>query len=269
MKIEKISDNQFRCILSREDLQDRHIKLSELAYGSQKARDFFQDIVLQANKEYGFEPSDEPLMIEAIPLPDETMMLLVTKVENPEELDPHFSNFTPDRDEESEQENDSASNPFAESVLDVFTQLGNSILGKLLGKNTDEALPEKQETKRKKKASGEARREKHSQEEALPEAEVQIARERAFRFPTLERAAEYSRTVRNRYHGSSVLYRNPADRCYYLVLYSEGADVEEYNIACNIACEYGTMLDKALTGLYEEHYSKVLPENALEVLTEV
>ena len=31
MKIEKINDNQIRCTLSKEDLADRNIKLSELA----------------------------------------------------------------------------------------------------------------------------------------------------------------------------------------------------------------------------------------------
>ena len=38
MKIEKVNENQIRCILSKEDLADRQIKLSELAYGSEKAK---------------------------------------------------------------------------------------------------------------------------------------------------------------------------------------------------------------------------------------
>ena len=33
MKIEKVNDNQIRCTLTRADLDDRHLKLSELAYG--------------------------------------------------------------------------------------------------------------------------------------------------------------------------------------------------------------------------------------------
>lgn len=37
MKIEKVSDNQIRCTLTREDLAERQIKLSELAYGTEKA----------------------------------------------------------------------------------------------------------------------------------------------------------------------------------------------------------------------------------------
>ena len=35
MKIERINDNQIRCTLTKKDLADRQIKLSELAYGTE------------------------------------------------------------------------------------------------------------------------------------------------------------------------------------------------------------------------------------------
>ena len=38
MKIEKINDNQIRCTLDRSDLLSREIKISELAYGTEKAK---------------------------------------------------------------------------------------------------------------------------------------------------------------------------------------------------------------------------------------
>ena len=44
MKIEKISDKQIRCTLTREDLASRELKLSELAYGSDKAKDLVINI---------------------------------------------------------------------------------------------------------------------------------------------------------------------------------------------------------------------------------
>ena len=93
MKIEKINENQIRCTLSREDLISRHIKLSELAYGSAKARELFRELMEQASYQYGFEAEDIPLMIEAVPLSSESIVLLVTKVENPDELDTRFSRF--------------------------------------------------------------------------------------------------------------------------------------------------------------------------------
>ena len=99
MKIEKINDNQIRCTLTKEDLADRQIKLSELAYGSEKARGLFKDMIQQANYEFGFEANDLPLMVEAIPLSEEKLILQITKVEYPEELDTRFSRFSePDED---------------------------------------------------------------------------------------------------------------------------------------------------------------------------
>ena len=38
MKIERISDNQIRCTLNKEDLEGKETLLSELAFGSEKAK---------------------------------------------------------------------------------------------------------------------------------------------------------------------------------------------------------------------------------------
>ena len=43
------------CTLTREDLADRQIKLSELAYGSKKPEIYLKDMIQQANYEFGFE----------------------------------------------------------------------------------------------------------------------------------------------------------------------------------------------------------------------
>ena len=47
MKIEKLSDNQIRCTLTRADLAERQLQLSELAYGTEKARSLFHDMMQQ------------------------------------------------------------------------------------------------------------------------------------------------------------------------------------------------------------------------------
>ena len=54
MKIEKISDTQIRCTLTKEDLASRHLKLNELAYGTENAKSFFRDMMQQAAYEFGF-----------------------------------------------------------------------------------------------------------------------------------------------------------------------------------------------------------------------
>lgn len=95
MKIEKLSENQIRCTLNKADLASRQLKISELAYGSDKAKDLFRDMMQQASYELGFEAEDIPLMIEAIPVSTDSIVLIITKVEDPEELDTRFSKFAP------------------------------------------------------------------------------------------------------------------------------------------------------------------------------
>ncbi len=131
MKIEKINDNQIKCILTREDLADRQLKLSELAYGTEKAKDLFRDLMIQAHEEYGFETNNLPLMIEAIPTSAESIILIVTKVDNPEELDARFSKFAPllDSEANAEQSDDEQELPFgnhepsADDILKLFQKL--------------------------------------------------------------------------------------------------------------------------------------------------
>ena len=71
MKIEKINENQIRCTLTAADLEERKIRLSELAYGSEKARSLFRDMMMEAYRQFGFMADNIPLMIEAVPMSSE------------------------------------------------------------------------------------------------------------------------------------------------------------------------------------------------------
>lgn len=94
MKIEKINDQQIKCTLTRKELEKRELKLTEIAYGNEKVKTLFRDMMREAELIYGFEADDVPLMIEVIPYSDR-VVVLVTKVEEPEELDTRFSRFAP------------------------------------------------------------------------------------------------------------------------------------------------------------------------------
>lgn len=122
MKIEKVNENQIRCTLTREDLASRELKISELAYGTEKAKSLFRDMMQQANFEFGFEAEDIPLMIEAIPLNADCIVLIITKVEDPEELDTRFSRFAPSVTEDSDDDSDEST---ADEVLDLFRRIQN------------------------------------------------------------------------------------------------------------------------------------------------
>lgn len=92
MKIEKINDNQIRCTLTHADLAAQALKLSELAYGTEKAKSLFRDMMQQASFDFGFEADDIPLMIEAIPTSADTIVLIITKVEDRKNWIPVFQN---------------------------------------------------------------------------------------------------------------------------------------------------------------------------------
>ena len=89
---------KFAALSPRKCLELHQIRLSELAYGSEKAKKLFRDMMEQAQLQFGFEADNIPLMIEAIPVTSDSIILIITKVEDPEELDTRFSKFTPFKD---------------------------------------------------------------------------------------------------------------------------------------------------------------------------
>ncbi len=98
MKIEKISDTQIKFYLTKEDLEERNLKINELAMGSEKAQLLFKDIMEQAMEECGFEVNNGPLMIEAVPASNDSIMIIVSKVNNDCETDQNFSLIPESRD---------------------------------------------------------------------------------------------------------------------------------------------------------------------------
>lgn len=240
MKIEKVNDNQIRCTLTKEDLASREIKISELAYGTEKAKSLFRDMMRQANFEFGFEAEDIPLMIEAIPMNAECIVLIITKVEDPEELDTRFSRFAPSlSDEDNEGETDT--NP-SDEVMDLFRRIHEST------RENMEALSAP--------AAGSAA------------ADAPRHFVRLFQFSSLQPLFELASQVGAGYDGQATLYKEAGDGHYLLLLThaEEGADL--FNRICNIISEYGSfrkMLPVTVSYL-EEHCEQLIAENALSVL---
>ncbi len=83
MKIEKINDLQMKFILGKSDLEQRNLDIADLAYGSIKTQELFQDIVETASRDYDFNEDDTPVMIEAVPVSKTSIMIIITKVANP------------------------------------------------------------------------------------------------------------------------------------------------------------------------------------------
>lgn len=236
MKIEKVNENQIRCTLTSEDLASRELKISELAYGTEKAKTLFRDMMQQANFEFGFEAEDIPLMIEAIPLNAECIVLIITKVDDPEELDTRFSRFAPSITEESDLEDLDDDSERAE-MFDLLRRLHSTQKATLEGAKDTEAS------------------------EKAPEPEFV----RIFRFPSLRRVICAAEALRERSCPKSSLYKETSGNGYFLVLSQGRHHEKDFNKVCNMLSEYGEPA-KALPAFHnflQEHCEPIIASTAL------
>jgi adapter protein MecA 1/2 len=251
MKIEKVNENQIRCTLSKTDLQNRQIRISELAYGSEKARSLFRDMIQQANQEFGFEVEDIPLMIEAIPTSAESVILLITKVEYPEELDTRFSKFTEaDADlyglDEFSAEND-APVQGADDVLGWFEKLHQE------------------------KESADEQKEPDAGEKTVSGSDVRVARvdlTKMFEFSDMEQLIRLAGVLDGYYAGKNDLYKNVRKNRFYLLIHSSEHTPQEFNKVCNMISEYARQknYNNAMGAFFEEHGRLIIKGNALQTL---
>lgn len=240
MKIEKVNDHQIRCTLTKEDLASRELKISELAYGSQKAKTLFRDMVEMANYEYGFEADNIPLMIEAIPVNSECIVLIITKVEDPDELDTRFSKFAPDVSDDDDDDDYEEANPANDSseITDLFKRF----------KDTLRSYADK---------DGSGKDEKGTSFDGM-----------AFCFSSMNELSKVAKNATRYFHGSSSLYRNKADGEYILVLLRGRMDVTEFVQTCNLFAEYGAPAKgkKISTSYLDEHCEIICRKGAVEVM---
>lgn len=241
MKIEKVNDNQIRCTLTREDLASRELKISELAYGTEKAKSLFRDMMQQANFEFGFEAEDIPLMIEAIPLNADCIVLIITKVEDPEELDTRFSRFAPSVTEDADEDE---SGNAADEVLDLFRRIQGEETGNA---NAAEAPS------------------------APSSEENDSVRSRLFRMDSLNQVINAAAIAGSHYQGLSTLYHEEGADGYYLVLTQGNEEREVFDRVCNVISEYGIPKRSTPAGrtFLEEHCSTLIADHALQSLANV
>jgi adapter protein MecA 1/2 len=261
MKIEKISDNQIRCTLSRDDLVDRELRISELAYGSEKAKALFRDMMQQANYEFGFEAEDIPLMIEAIPVSPECLILVITKVEDPDELDTRFSKFSPDTAEPDDSYEDSEEDSYADEIINCYGQMDE-----LMGESSDDV---KDEFVPLAETLTPAAEEQVDESNTQKSVSIQTNLLKIFSFHSLNEVIKLSNVLFTYYRGVNSLYKNPLNSVYYLVISKSEHTPEEFNKICNIASEYGKTerTTYASPYYYKEHFDTIIKDNAIQILS--
>lgn len=246
MKIERINENQIRCTLTSDDLSVRNLNLGELAYGSEKARNLFREMIQKASNEVGFEAEDIPLMVEAIPLSNESVMLVITKIEDPEELDTRFSKFSPFTEEDSR----GLFGDLASELLEGADGLLDFLKKDMLGIPTD-STPETPEA-----------------ETEMPDKEEAKIQTRICRFSSLDAVIDTAKVTSDICTASNTLYKKPGTSQYYLVLSSAGTDPQDFSRLCNVLAEYSEKVkaEAASEAYYNEHYEIISRDQALQKL---
>ena len=280
MKIEKVNDHQIRCTLTKADLADRELKISELAYGTEKAKSLFRDMMQQASYELGFEAEDTPLMIEAIPVSSECIVLIVTKVDNPEELDTRFSRFSPSDSDDDNFDFDDIETIEGNDYSDFSLPTANEELDECAATD-EEGLPEDElmnifnrvKEYFNKDSDNKASQSSPSQPSGKgttdrPEHRESANISRVFSFSSLDDITNAACIIDTFYKDSNSVYKNPSDRRYYLCISKTKCNSKDFNKVCNILSEYGQKesgFDNHI-GFFAEHCECIIAEHALHIL---
>ncbi|MBR2654439.1 MAG: adaptor protein MecA [Lachnospiraceae bacterium] len=268
MKIEKINENQIRCFLSKEELASRQLQLKELAYGTEKARALFRELMEKAFLQYGFIAENMPVMVEAVPLHDDSLVLIITRVENPEELDTRFSNFAPSVKSGAEDgtEKDSSS---------ILSQLIETI-HRELGESPERSSEEENGSRGSgadlqpgtERSSGQERKDPPAPDSRKAQG-VLHPDSQLYTFHSLGRAADAACMVPD-FSGKSSLYRDPADSKYYLFLSpSEDTDAVVFSRVLSTFSEFGRSeyITPAREQYLREHCEVLCAADAVTKLT--
>ena len=186
-------------------------------------------------------------MIEAIPLSGDCLMLVMTKVNDPEELDARFSHFTAPPDRTDDPIISPEERVYADEIISCMEQLNKLLSDPIASKIF-----------------------KHGEdgEQAVP-VSVAGSISRTFAFSSLDEVIHVSKVIGSNYDGTNTLYKDAEKGIYFLVLYMSGHTPEQFNKICNIISEYITM-DQALSVSPEiyikEHCETIVKDKAVQVL---
>lgn len=287
MKLEKLSDTQIRCTLSKEDLSQRQLHLSELAYGSEKAKELFRDMMQQASIELGFEADNIPLMIEAIPISNDCLVLVVTKVEDPDELDTRFSRFSKinvddsfDEDFSDIDDTDFEEMDFLDDEDDI--DMDDEPLPFSPSSDFDNADSDASTSSKERSAIDDALDLIAPFTQAIAQAKKEAMRKKKenrssvqdcqyYSFQNFSQAAQLGAFLAPFFEGESSLYKDSFSNNYYMILRKTQSENDTFHRACNIAADFGVRISAsyATSAYFREHFETILEENAVEMLGEL
>ena len=178
----------------------------------------------------------------------ESIILIITKVEDPEELDTRFSKFAPFR---GNDKTDTLQLDGADNIIDIFQKLY-------------EAKMKSTQTKDGKSAQNTGAKE--NDDTQVPDVNLI----RLYEFDTLDDVIAAAHGLNGYFTGTNTLYKDPADELYKLVLHQSSLSPEDFNRVCNILTEYGQGKAFSLSGeAYLTEHGELISDSALQQLIQL
>ena len=172
---------------------------------------------------------------------EDSIVLIITKVEDPEELDTRFSKFAPSPFDDTDTARKSL--PDKLEGAEDFLQLLNKV---------KEAVAE---------MPGKLVRTESSVGTAI----------RLFSFGSLDRVLDAAHLLSPMYHGVNTLYKDPSDGFFVLALTQSSHTKSDFSKICNMLTEYG-ILEKstpASLAYLEEHCETIYTQTAIQHLAKL
>ena len=231
MKIEKLNDKQIKVLLDKNDLEERDLQISELAYGSEKAQNLFKEMITVANEQFGFTLESGHIAVEATPLSIDSIVLVLTQLSD-------------DSDDLSDR---------------LSLLKGLKELFKHVAEQPPEVLDELEEAIDLNDLEETIPLNKNKQE---PPKLAYI-----YKFKNLDTIFDLSSQITNYYEGNSQLFKYQKE--YYLCLNPENTKNASY--ALNITGEFGerVQLSALAEDFFMEHGEIIVKENVFKTFSAI
>ncbi len=251
MRFEKINENKLKIELSREDLMERNIKLSDIAFGAENSRQILHEIMQQAFEELDFEADNKPLVIEAVPTSGFSINIFITKIKDETEFEESMTKV-------SQQDKNLDGLKLLEKFANDFEQLlTNSGVDSLDSKT-------KQTSKASQSQDNKGKTKEQSKEQSILEKTEII-----YKFDDLDNVIDLSKALHNEFKGKSTLYKH--EEKFYLLLNAKGYEKIDIVKLRLVLDEFGDFVSthKVAQGFLNEHGSIIVKTDVFKKLERV
>ncbi len=257
MRFEKINENKLKIELSREDLLERNIKLSDIAFGAENSRQVLHEIMAQAFEELEFEADNKPLVIEAVPTSGFSINIFITKIKDEAEFEENMNKVSQQGDKNFDG-------------LKLLEKFANDF-EKLIGNSGVDGLGEMPSTKTDNKTTGKQPQQGENQktQSKVNDKSILEKTEIIYKFEALDHVIDLSKAINNDYKGKSTLYKH--DDKFYLLLNAKGYEKIDIVKLRLLLDEFGEFVSthRVAQGFLNEHASIVVKTDVFKKLEQV